>query len=130
MNRNAQTPPITKKPGQFSRRDVVQALATTAFGAPAILRRRFRVFAQDPTQYSARALRLVEEATVIDMLNQFRFADFSESPPRSRRWLTEPASFTEEDFQQYGSSGINVFALGHGAGSYDEAIRYYAASVT
>ena len=126
MNRKALTPTVTREPGHFSRRAVVQALAAVPFGAPAILRNRFRLFAQEPTQYSARAIRLVEEATVIDMLNQFRFADFSESPPRSRRWLTEHASFTAGDFQPYGSSGINVFALGHGAGSYEDAIRYYA----
>ena len=126
MSRFVNTQPISQEPGQFSRRAVLQALAATALGAPTILRNRYRVFAQEPTQYSARAIRLIEEATVVDMLNQFRFADFSEDPPRSRRWLTEPASFTDDDFQPYRSSGINVFALGHGAGSYDDAIRYYA----
>ena len=42
-------------------------------GAPAILRGRFRLFAESPSEYSARAVRLVERTVVIDMLNQFRF---------------------------------------------------------
>ncbi len=121
---SAATGPQRKK--NFSRREIIQSLAATTFGAPAFLRKRYRVFAQEPIQYSARAIRLVQEATVLDMLNQFRFADFSEDPPRSRRWLTVPASFTEEDYEPYRTSGINVFALGHGAGGYDDAVKYFA----
>jgi membrane dipeptidase len=118
-----QAPARSRNP---SRRDFVQALAVASIGAPAFLRNRYRIFLQDPTQYSDRAIRLVEEATVLDMLNQFRFADFSEDPPRSRRWLTVPASFSADDYEPYRDSGINVFALGHGAGDYDDAVKYYA----
>lgn len=114
----------TGKP--MDRRAMLRTMAGAAVGAPAILKGRYRVFAQESTEYSARAMRLVEEATVIDMLNQFRFPDYSERPPKSRRWLTEPGSFSEQDFATYRTSGINVFALGHGSGSYDDAIRYYA----
>jgi membrane dipeptidase len=121
-----ETSMLARQPHHFSRREIVQAFAATTMGAPAFLRRRYSILTQDPKQYSARAIRLVQEATVLDMLNQFRFADFSEDPPRSRRWLTVPASFTAEDYEAYRTSGINVFALGHGAGSYDEAVKYFA----
>ncbi len=112
-----------------SRRDALTTLATGALaiaGAPAILRGRYRLFAESATEYSARAVRLVESTVVIDMLNQFRFADFAEHPPKSELWLHTPRSFTEKDFQQYRTSGIRVFALGNGAASYESGIRFYA----
>ena len=65
--------------------------------------------------YSARAIRLVEETVVIDMLNQFRFADFAEKPPRSQKWMATTGSFAEKDWEVYRTSGIKVFGLGHGA---------------
>src|ERR1700677_3024432 len=45
-----------------------------ALGAPALLRGRFQLFADSPEQipdaeYSARAIRLVTESTVVDLLN-------------------------------------------------------------
>ena len=114
-------PPIT-------RRESIRALAAAGaavFVAPAVLRGRFQLFGRQAT-YSARAIRLVEETLVIDMLNQFRFPDFAEKPPKSQKWMSTVGSFAEADWEQYRTSGIDVFGLGHGAGSYDEAIRYFA----
>ena len=113
----------------MTRRDALGALAKTGvalFGAPAILRGRFELFGQQGATYSARAVRLVEETVVIDMLNQFRFPDFAEKPPRSQKWMNRVGSFAEQDWEVYRSSGIDVFALGHGAGSYEEAVKYFA----
>jgi membrane dipeptidase len=59
-------------------------------------------------------------------LNQFQFADYSAKPPKSEQWLTIPGSFTSEDATRYRDSGITVFALGHGAGDYERAIRFFA----
>ncbi|MFI5244324.1 MAG: dipeptidase [Gemmatimonadales bacterium] len=112
-----------------SRRDAISTIATAALGltiAPAILRNRYRLFAASPIEYSARAIRLVERTVVIDMLNQFRFADYAEHPPKSELWLRTPRSFTAADFQQYRTSGIRVFALGQSAGSYESGVRFYA----
>ena len=95
-------------------------------GAPAILRNRYQLFAQSPTKYSSRAIRLVEETVVIDLLNQFRFADFSENPPRSERWMRTPGSFTKTDFDVYRNSGIRVFALGSGPSNYEASIKFFA----
>jgi len=113
----------------LSRREAIASLAAGALaiaGAPAILRGRFRLFAESPVEYSARAVRLVERTVVIDMLNQFRFADYAEHPPKSELWLHTPRSFTDADFQQYRTSGIRVFALGAGAPNYEAGIRWYA----
>src|SRR5580658_4432831 len=97
-----------------------------ALGAPAVLRGRFQLFAQSSAEYSARAIQLVAEATVVDLLNQFRFADYSEKPPKSELWLNKPGSFTPADAAIYQGSGINVFALGQSAPDYQEGLRFFA----
>jgi membrane dipeptidase len=108
-----------------TRRDALRALAIGAV-APAILRGRYRLFAQSNTQYSARAVRLVESSVVVDLLNQFQFPDFSVRPPKIDQWLSVPGSFTAEDAARYQASGITVFSLGAGAGSYEDAIDFHA----
>ena len=92
----------------------------------AILFNRFRLFAQSPAEYSARAIGLVEQAPVVDLLNQFLFQDFAEKPPRIDRWLAHPETFTKADSESYVSSGINVFALGHSAADYESGLRFFA----
>jgi membrane dipeptidase len=91
----------------------------------AVLSRRFRLFGQS-TEYSARAIRLVEESPVVDLLNQFRFPDYSEKPPRIERWLNAPETFTKADSEAYLKSGINVFCLGNGASDYESGLRFFA----
>ncbi len=92
----------------------------------ALLTNRFRLFAQSGPEYSARAIRLVEESPVVDLLNQFRFPDYSEKPPKSERWLRAPETFTRSDAEAYLSSGINVFSLGSGADDYEAGLRFFA----
>ena len=105
---------------------VLGAATTSLFVAPAVLRGRFMLFGQQGGLYSARAIRLVEETLVIDMLNQFRFPDFAEKPPRSQKWMTSAGTFGEKDWEVYRTSGIDVFGLGHAAGSFEEAVRWFA----
>ncbi len=92
----------------------------------AVLSSRFRLFAQSPAEYSARGIRLMEESPVVDLLNQFRFHDYAEKPPKIDRWLEQPQTFTQADAQPYLTSGINVFSLGSGATAYDSSIRFFA----
>ena len=47
------------------------ALAAGAFVAPMINRGRFELFAQSTEKYSARAIDLLRQSTVLDMLNPF-----------------------------------------------------------
>jgi membrane dipeptidase len=108
---------------RLSRRSVLRC---AAWGAPALLRGRFPLFAQSSGEYSSRAIRLVAESTVVDLLNQFRFADYSERPPKSDQWLNKPGSFTTADAAVYQGSGIQVFALGHSVPDYQEGLRFYA----
>ncbi len=111
---------------QVTRRNALATLAAATIGAPAVLRGRYRVFADSPQEYSARTLRLLQEHAVVDLLNQFRFADYADRPPKSERWLRQPGSFTAADAATYHRSGIDVFALGHGAGDYQAAVRFFA----
>jgi membrane dipeptidase len=66
------------------------------------------------------------ETPVMDLLNQFRFPDYSEKPPRLERWLNQPESFTVADAVTYQESGIQVFALGAAAPDYLERLRFFA----
>jgi len=111
---------------RLTRRAALQRLAVGACAAPMVLRGRFRLFGPSSAEYSSRAIGLVQSATVVDLLNQFQFQDFSVRPPKSDQWLTVPGSFTADDAARYRESGITVFALGHGPGDYDRAIRYFA----
>jgi membrane dipeptidase len=97
-----------------------------SFSAAAILSNRFRLFAQSSVKYSARAIRLVEESPVVDLLNQFLFEDFAEKPPKIDRWLDHPETFGKADSEPYLNSGINVFALGSGARDYEAGLRFFA----
>lgn len=110
---------------QPTRRDFVGGIAAIAC-APAVLRRRYRLFADVTQEYSERAVRLVRESVVVDLLNQFRFANFANKPPKSQRWLTQPGSMSAADYQVYRDSGYTAVALGHGAGSYEAAVKFFA----
>jgi membrane dipeptidase len=108
----------------LTRRQTLRLLGAGAL-APAILRGRYRVFAQAPA-YSARAIELVESSVVVDLLNQFQFPDYSVKPPKIEQWMSQPGTFTKDDAQRYLTSGTTVFALGSGPSSYEDAVRFYA----
>lgn len=111
---------------RVTRREALRTLAMGACAAPWVLRGRFRLFGRSAAEYSSRAIDLVQSTTVVDLLNQFQFADYSVRPPKSDQWLTVPGSFTAADAARYRESGITVFALGHGPGDYERAIRFFA----
>jgi membrane dipeptidase len=93
----------------FTRRQLLKlgsGAVASAAAAPMIQRGRYLLFAgtKQEQEFSARAVKLVEESTVIDML-----APLSIVSERTSEWLRSPESFTEADFQLYRSSGIDVF---------------------
>jgi len=108
----------------LTRRETLRLLGAGAL-APAILRGRYRVFAQAPA-YSARTVQLVESSVVVDLLNQFQFPDYSVKPPKIEQWMSLPGTFTKDDAQRYITSGTTVFALGSGPSGYEDAVRFYA----
>ncbi|MGQ0646881.1 MAG: dipeptidase [Gemmatimonadaceae bacterium] len=112
--------------GQLNRRQAIIAIGAGIAGAPAILRGRYQVFAQSQAQYSARCVKLMEEHMVVDLLNQFRFPDFAEQPPRITRWLAQAGSLSAEDAAIYRGSGLTALALGHGADSYEAGLKFFA----
>jgi len=80
--------------------------------------------AQGRGPFSTRAIDLVGESVVVDMLHQivYRF----DQADVLKRWLYQPGGFTQEEFEQYRRSGITVIALGRGSGPYDNALKYLA----
>jgi membrane dipeptidase len=113
-------------PSRINRRAALTKLSAAVASAPAILRGRYRLFAFSSTEYSARCVKLIQENIVLDLLNQFRFQDFAEKPPRIDRWLKEPGSLTNDDAETYRGSGMTALALGHSPANYEEAIRFVA----
>jgi membrane dipeptidase len=110
----------------ISRRAALGRLGVALVGAPAILRGRYRVFTGAATEYSARCIKLMEESIVVDLLNQFRFQDFAEKPPRIERWLKEPGSLSAADADIYRGSQMTALALGHSPNDYEDGIRFFA----
>ena len=114
------------EPSPMDRREALRKMGAGLLAAPAVLRGRYRLFRGSGQEYSARAVRLVQESTVVDMLNQFRFPDFAEEPPSVARWLRDPSSFTEETWREYRDSGFDVIALGHARDDYESAVDWFA----
>jgi membrane dipeptidase len=102
----------------MNRRDLIKqaSLAGAAvLAAPMINRGRFRLFAGWPaTEYSTRAIDLVNRSTVIDML-----APFAISNTKGAKWFANPENFTQADLQRFKDSGINVFHIAVGVGGRD-----------
>ena len=99
---------------RISRRDLLKAAAASCGSmalAPMINLGRYRLFAHATTEYSERALRLVHESLVIDMLSPL-----SLNFPLFAKWEAEPELFGYEQFRKYQDSGINVFHIAVGTG--------------
>jgi len=67
-------------------------------------RGRFRLFADDGPEYSARAVELVGRSTVIDMLSLLTL-DWQ----KLYGWQDAPSTFVEAEFRKLKSSGVTVF---------------------
>ncbi len=86
---------------EFVKTGVFAGIGTLA--APMINRGVFNLFA-DTVEYSTRAIELVNNSMVIDMLGLLTL-DW----PKLYGWQREPARFSAADFQQLRGSGVNVF---------------------
>jgi hypothetical protein len=96
----------------ITRRALACRLAAGAFAAPFFNRGRFALFAQSNAEFSERAVRLVRESLVIDLLNQFLYR--ADLQPKLRQWLSKPGAFTQADFDRFIASGINAISFGNG----------------
>ncbi len=82
-----------------------------AAAAPLILAGRVRLFG---AEYSTRAVDLVKQSTVIDMLSPITL-----SSVRMMQFMTKPENFTAANLADYRASGINVFHAAIGMGGPD-----------
>ncbi|MGH9941411.1 MAG: dipeptidase [Pyrinomonadaceae bacterium] len=118
---------MKQKRNLMTRRAMLKRAAVAGVGAlaaPMFNRGRYRVFANSPAEYSARAIDLVKRSTVIDMLSPFTL-DFA----KQAKWYTDPESFTPADLQPYKDSGINIFHPAIGLGgleAYENALKFFA----
>lgn len=118
---------MTDMPSTLSRRTMLARAAAAGLAtlaAPMINLGRFRLFAQPTTEYSARAIGLMQRSLVIDMLSVFTL-----NFPNQAKWEANPESFSAADFQPFLDSGINVFHPAVGLGgpnAYDQAMQFFA----
>ncbi|HET9010398.1 MAG TPA: membrane dipeptidase [Gemmatimonadaceae bacterium] len=89
-------------------------VAVPPVAAAMVNRGRYRLFHESTTEYSARAIALMQRSTVIDMLSPFTL-DF----PLQAKWTVNPESFTDAQFQKFVDSGISVFHPAIGLGGLD-----------
>jgi membrane dipeptidase len=112
---------------KLTRRELLKRAASASAGiiaAPMLNLGRFRIFAGSMKEYSARAIDLVKQSTVVDMLSVLTL-DFA----KQAKWMADPESFTATDFQPFKDSGINVIhpAVGlGGANAYETTLKFFA----
>src|SRR5579859_535923 len=106
-----------------SRRMFLRGTVSAAMAAPYILRSPCAVGAQSGTRYPERAVRLVRESTLLDMLNQFLYRTDKEDTLND--WLSKPNAFTASDFRQFADSGVTAVNFGLGASSLHEASELF-----
>ena len=117
----------TKNKCLISRRGLLKSMAVAGFGvaaAPMLNIGRFKIFAGSPTEYSARAVNLVRQSTVIDMLCVMTL-DFA----KQDKWFKGPETFTAADLQPWKESGINIIHPAVGMGgmtSYQNVLEFFA----
>jgi membrane dipeptidase len=98
--------------------------AAAMLAAPFINRNRYALFGQPQREYSERAVRLVRESIVIDMLNQFLYR--RDMQPKLRQWLSKPGAFTRADFDLFFHSGVTAASFGNAADTYEDGIDLFA----
>lgn len=116
-----------KATARLTRRQTLKSAAgavAAVLAAPMINLGRYRLFADQPTQYSARCIKLMQDATVIDMLSPLTISG------QWQQWAVKPESLTAAAFQRYRDSGINVFHHAFGSGgptAYELATNFFGA---
>ncbi len=118
---------VMQKKNKLTRREMMKKLfagSAAVIAAPMLNLGRFQLFANTATEYSTRAIDLVRQSTVIDMLSVLTL-DFA----KQDKWMANPESFTAADFQPFKDSGINVIhpAVGlGGANAYETTLKFFA----
>ncbi len=106
------------KRGGLSRRKFVALAGAAAAGAPFLNLGNYRLFADSPAVYSDRAIALVNESLVIDMLSLLDMGRLF----RAATTGSDPFSFTREELLAVRDSGIDVFHPATGLGGPEAAV--------
>jgi membrane dipeptidase len=118
---------MNKQRKVLSRREMLRRASRASVGliaAPMLNLGRYRIFAGLPKEYSARAIDLVGQFIVIDMLSPMTL-----DSGKQAKWMTDPESFTTADLQPFKDSGINVIHPAPGIGTmnaYERALEFFA----
>jgi len=99
----------------ISRRRLVTGVAAAVAASPFFNLGRYRVFADSPVEYSDRAIALVNDSLVMDMLSLFDMARLFEAEAAK----TDPLKFSHEELLAIRDSGIDVFHPAIGIGGPD-----------
>ncbi len=111
----------------MTRRELLGRAAGASAGiitAPMLNLGRFRIFADSMKEYSGRAIDLIKQSIVVDMLSVLTL-DFA----KQDKWMANPESFTAADFQPFKDSGINIIHPAIGIGgpdAYEETLKFFA----
>lgn len=106
------------KRGGLSRRKFVALAGAAAAGAPFLNLGNYRLFADSPAVYSDRAIALVNESLVIDMLSLLDMGRLFQAATTG----SDPFSFTREELLAVKDSGIDVFHPATGLGGPEAAV--------
>ncbi len=101
-------------------------LAASSVGGPHLAFGRHRLFRQSTTRYSTRAVDLVGDSLVIDMLSPLTLASST-----AQAWYGNPENIPESLWDDFARSGIDVVLDAVGTGPFDarEAVLRRAAAV-
>jgi len=119
---------MNKQEKVLSRRELLRRAAAASVGliaAPMLNLGRYQIFADSVKEYSARAIDLVRQSTVIDMLSPLTL-----DSGKQAKWMADPESFMSADLQPFKDSGINVIHPAPGMGvtnAYERALEFFAA---
>jgi len=97
---------------KLSRRKFVVMTGGAALAAPFLNFGNYQVFAASSTRYSDRAITLVNESLVMDMLSLFDMPRLFAAADSGTDWL----NFTREELLAFKQSGIDVFHPAFGIG--------------
>lgn len=108
------------------------ALGAGVFVPPMINRGVFQLFAQSTAKYSAHAIDLLRQSTVLDMLNPFTLIGVVAMFKGDKRttWFTNPETFTAKDLQRFKDSRIDVMHIGVGTSgpdAYEQTLKFISA---
>ena len=103
---------------RLSRRKFVALAGAAVAGAPFVNLGNYRLFADSAAVYSDRAIRLVNESLVIDMLSLLDLGRLIQAETTG----SDPFSFTREELLAVRESGIDVFHPATGMGGPGAAV--------